>query len=58
MYTNEPSAISIPNPPPQDAVEILARYCFQSYNGTWEQAISDAQSMWEDIIVYFTTKTH
>ncbi|VGB35542.1 Uncharacterised protein [Klebsiella pneumoniae] len=58
MHPNEPGSISIPNHPPQDVVEILAGYCFQSYNGTWEQAISDAQSMWEDIIVYFTTKTH
>lgn len=58
MCKNDASVILIPTTPSQDVVEILARHCFQSYNGTWEQAISDAHSAWEDIILHFTTKSH
>lgn len=52
------AALILPKDLPEEVKEILSRYCFQTYGGTWEQAGNDAQSAWDDIILYFIKKSH
>lgn len=52
------AALIIPKALPEEVKEILSKYCFQAYGGTWKQADNDAQSAWNDIILYFIEKNH